>query len=492
MSDSNTSIIEPNYLGKNNENLLNNDKKNISTDTDFYFNMIANPIKIVENKKHSESSDINDIINSESDTKISSKSNSKSSSSKSTSSQSKNKNSDSKLKIENISIKNNLDQLSKPIQQQQYTQPPQVQYVQPSQSQYVQPHQLHQPQAPQPQYVQHHQLHQHQTPQQQYVQQPNIQQPQAPQQQNIQQPQFTKPTINQLINMENNTLSSQEIKLKKIELLRKLCEIKSKGYQLSKEYDFTSSLEEMEYEYELLKSFVDKRNGIRVYKNILLQATSVLEFLNDKYDPFDFHLSGWSEHVSVESDNWDDLWEEIYEKYKGKGRKMAIEIKLLYLIVVSASAFHFSKAHTSKLLGLDSLLSSNPGLLSKIINPSNKEESKFMTQQEINIEKQKEELKKKEMESKMNKQKKESTDYKFPMHIPIKESESKINISKPDKVNDILNKIHNLQGKKISNDDTQDEATSNDRLLSESTISETNKNSKNKGRKTKKSSISIL
>ena len=97
-----------------------------------------------------------------------------------------------------------------------------------------------------------------------------------------------KSCINQTYKKE---LTPQEMRLKKIEMLRKLCEIKTKGFALSKEYDFNSSLEEMEYEFDLLKSFADKRNGVKIFKGGLLQAVSVIEFLNDKYDPFDFHLS---------------------------------------------------------------------------------------------------------------------------------------------------------------------------------------------------------
>ena len=160
-------------------------------------------------------------------------------------------------------------------------------------------------------------------------------------------------------------LNPQEIKMKKIELLRKLSEIKSKGYQLSKSYDFNSSIEEMEYEYELLRSFADKRNGIRLYKNILLNATSVVEFFNEKYDPFSFKLSGWSEHMSVEVDSYDDVIEELYEKYRGTGKGMAPEIKLLLLIMASASAFHFSKSTFQKIPGLDGVLKSNPDLVAK-------------------------------------------------------------------------------------------------------------------------------
>ena len=262
---------------------------------------------------------------------------------------------------------------------------------------------------------------------------------------------------------------NQDLRIKKIELLRRLSEIKSKGYQLSKEYDFNSSIDEMEYEYDLLKSFADKRNGVKIIRNGLLQAISVVEFLNDKYDPFDFHLSGWSEHISVEIDSWDDVLEEIFEKYKSSGRQMAPEIKLLYLLIASASAFHFTKSYASKLPGLDQLLSSNPNLLSSIIN-NNKEKSKFITQQELNIRNQKEILKKEDKIT--NKQ-----------NTHIQKNQPTINIKTPEEVRKILNKIHNKDNKDTQDSTTQEEVSSNP----ESTPS-----IPKRGRKPKyKSSISI-
>ena len=148
--------------------------------------------------------------------------------------------------------------------------------------------------------------------------------------------------------------------MKKIELLRRLSELKTKGYELSKSYDFNSSIDEMEYEYDLLKSFANKRNGIKLYKNILLNTVSAVEFLNDKYDPFEFELNGWSEHMSVEADSYDDVLEELYEKYKGTGKKMPPEVKLLMLIIASASAFHFSKSTFKNLPGVEKVLQNNP------------------------------------------------------------------------------------------------------------------------------------
>ena len=510
MSDSETSSseVKVKYQNSNSEKLIedkSNDKKPQTTDTDYYFGMIANPSKIINKpkSKSSESSELDNLLkdtdsdkSSSSSIKSSKKSNSRNSSETSSSTDtSKKSNSDSKPTYDkiNISPKN-------------------------------------QPQIPV------------------FKHQPNQISPDS-------KPQISTSSVK--LNIPNTAdikpeepakpLTQQEIRMKKIELLRKLCEIKAKGYQLSKDYDFNSSLEEMEYEYELLRSFADKRNGVKIFKNGMLQAVSVIEFLNDKYDPFDFHLSGWGEHMSVELDSWEDVLEEIYEKYKGTGKKMAPEIKLLYLIIASASAFHFSKSQAAKFPGLDSVLSSNPGLLSKIMNPGKAESSQFMTPQELNIEKQREELKKKEADNKQKtqqqqmqqqqyiqqlqsqlerqndmlqnqqNQKPSETNNKmfeaalnsnmfssnepqasniktgtFPSSIPASQLRPVVlDIRAPDQVKDILNRIHNLQPSTIkpSNTETQDESSSNnDRLVSDTTLSE----SKKKGRKPKKSSISIF
>lgn len=478
MADSETSssnVVE--YQNSNGQSLLENKdnvKKQLTTDTDYYFNMIANPSKIIQKKStESESSEMNNIIK-DSDSSSSSKSSSSKSSKSSRSSKSNHSSknsSDSRPKYESISIT---------------------------------------PPKPQPNIS---------------FSQPKTNMGQAP--------------VTEVKTEEPKVLTSQELRMKKIELLRKLCEIKSKGFELSKDYSFDSSLEEMEYEYELLKSFVDKRNGVKIFKNGLLQAVSVIEFLNDKYDPFDFYLSGWGEHMSVEVDNWEDVFEEIYEKYKGTGKKMAPEVKLLYLIVSSASAFHFSKSQSSKLPGLDSILASNPGLLSKIMNPGKGESSRFMSPQELNLEKQKELMKKKDADAKQQQNSQQNyirqlqeqlqkqndiilkqnsvieqtkqygtlnptvsvgstsephaSNYKpIPPPIPASQLRPNVpNIRAPDQVKDILSRIHSLQPSTITatNTETQDETSSNDRLVSDVTLSESKKKG---GRKPKKSNISIM
>lgn len=472
MSDSETSSsdIKVKYQNSRGDNLLedkSNEKKPQSTDTDYYFGMIANPSKITAKAKSAtETSELGGMLKS-TDSESSRKSSSRDSTSKSSSSS--RKSSESKVKYEPINIA--------PVSQTNFFKPPV-----------------------------------------------------APVLNNTSQPVATT------IDEKPKPLTQQEIRMKKIELLRKLCEIKAKGYQLSREYDFNSSLEEMEYEYELLRSFADKRNGVKVFKNGLLQAVSVIEFLNDKYDPFDFQLSGWGEHMSVEVDSWEDVLEEIYEKYKGSGKKMAPEVKLLYLLIASGSAFHFTKSQSNKLPGLDSMLASNPALLSKIINPGKNESSQFMTPQELNIEKQREELRKREAESKqrmqqqqMNQQayieqlqnqiqkqnemltkKSEPASYGagfgnfsgepqpanskngLPKQVPSNQLRPNIpDIRAPEQVKNILDRLHNINPSNMrSNTDTQDELSSNnDRIIEESTVSESNKR---KQVRKKKSNISIF
>ena len=451
------------------------DNKNPTTDTDFYFGLIANPNKLIQNKQKSESSEIVAEIESSSNNS----NNSNNSKNSKNSSKSSNFSIKSSPKYEKINISNHIPyQATQNNIPHQQTMPNNIPHQQTMPNNI--PHQQTMPNnIPHQKTMPNNIPHQKTTPN-------NIPHQQAPTNHTL---------ISNNCQIQQTQLTPQEIKMKRIELLRKLSEIKTKGFQLSKEYDYNSSIEEMEYEYELLKSFVDKRNGVKIFKNSLLQAVSVVEFLNDKYDPFDFHLSGWGEHMSVEVDSWEDVLEELYEKYKGSGRKMAPEIKLLYLIIASASAFHFTKTYASKLPGLDKLLASNPSLLSNIIN-SKKEKSQFMSQQEINIEKQKDLLKNKDIEKdKYIDQLKQKIDEqqdiinKQPTWVSAASSKPPPNntIRVPNQVKDILNRLHNI---KPTNTDTQDDISSNnDRIISDTTLSD---GKKKVGRKPKKSSISVL
>jgi hypothetical protein len=249
----------------------------------------------------------------------------------------------------------------------------------------------------------------------------------------------------------------------------------------------------MEYEYDLLKSFTNKRNGVKLYKNILLNTVSAIEFLNDKYDPFDFELNGWSEHMSVEADSYDEVLEELYEKYKGSGKKMPAEMKLLMLIVASGSAFHLSKSTFKNLPGVDKVLQNNPDLIAKMINPK-KETSQFMSEQEINLEKQKQMiLEREKAQKKSNNLPPQKMNSFFNNNFsPYNKEPISSGIKAPLNVQEILNKLHNSDKNKSVVTETQEESSSNnDRIVGNSDISSSMNSSEKKTGKKQKSIMTI-
>ena len=423
-SETSSEIKSIKYLDKNGNQLdTKTEIKRQTTDTDYHFGLIANQDKLFTLKSES-SSDLNNVVNS-SDVRRSSTS----SISKKSHASSKKSISSSKSRINNVNL--NSPNTNKKPPNSSFV-PPNSSFVPPNSS-FVPPNSSFVP------------------PNSSFI--PNV----AP---------TTIPSVQ---------LSAQELRMKKIELLRRLSEIKAKGYALTKEYDFNSTIEEMEYEYGLLKSFADKRNGVKIYKNILLNGISLVEFFNDKYDPFDFKLKGWSEHMAVEVDSYEDIFEELYEKYKGSGTGMPPEVKLVLLILASGGAFHFSRTQLGGMPGVSSVAT---GMINKMMAPK-KTNSQFATPQEINLEKQKQMLREKEKE--MKQQKVNNNHSSMSRDAP--------DIRAPENVQDILSRIKHIQQNNNLNNtsDTQEESAVNDRLVSDSTLSE----NKKRGRKPKKSLITI-
>ena len=145
-------------------------------------------------------------------------------------------------------------------------------------------------------------------------------------------------------NFEYNNLDERSKKFKKMEKLAKLIELKNRGFNLTKNYNLDSNYEEMCFEIEHWSNYQMKKDGVELGKSFLMNAVTAIEFLNDRYDPFSFKLNGWSEQVKVNSDNYNDVFGELYEKYKTSGKKIEPEIKLLLMLSASAVTFHASKS----------------------------------------------------------------------------------------------------------------------------------------------------
>jgi hypothetical protein len=158
-------------------------------------------------------------------------------------------------------------------------------------------------------------------------------------------------------------LSKEEMLKEKFKLLRKLEELEQKGVQLTKRYSMDSSYQEMKGEYDTQMEERERHNSMKFQGKMLLACITGLEFLNNKFDPFDLKLDGWSEQVNENINEYDEIFGELHEKYKSKA-KMSPELKLLFQLGGSAIMLHMTNTmFKSALPGMDDIMRQNPELM---------------------------------------------------------------------------------------------------------------------------------
>ncbi len=163
-------------------------------------------------------------------------------------------------------------------------------------------------------------------------------------------------------------LSRDEMLREKFKYLRKLEALEKKGVELSKKYSMESSLQEMMGEYETIMDEKTKQNSVKFQGNMLMAVINGIEFLNNKFDPFDIKLDGWSDQVQENITDYDDIFGELHEKYKSKA-SMAPELKLLFQLGGSAMMVHMTNTmFKSSMPGMDDILRQNPDLMRSFQN----------------------------------------------------------------------------------------------------------------------------
>ena len=158
-------------------------------------------------------------------------------------------------------------------------------------------------------------------------------------------------------------LSPEEVLKEKFGFLRKLEALEAKGVKLTKKYSMDSNLQEMKGEYEMIISEKEKSNSVKFQGKMLMAAITGIEFLNNRFDPFDVKLDGWGEQVNENIDDYDEIFAELHEKYKSKA-KMAPELKLLFQLGGSAIMVHMTNTmFKSAMPGMDDIMRQNPELM---------------------------------------------------------------------------------------------------------------------------------
>lgn len=158
--------------------------------------------------------------------------------------------------------------------------------------------------------------------------------------------------------------AEQELNEKK-EILYQMDRLESKGFRLPRKFSLQSELEEMRVEFNRILREKEVDASIRFQRKMMMALVTGVEFLNTRFDPFDLKLDGWSEQIHENLTDYDDIFEELHEKYKATGKKMAPELRLLMSLSGSAFMFHLTNSMFKQqpLPGVEQVLRSNPDLM---------------------------------------------------------------------------------------------------------------------------------
>ena len=170
----------------------------------------------------------------------------------------------------------------------------------------------------------------------------------------------------EMSSVQEKKMSYEEIQQEKQKILFNLERLQKQGYPPSKKYSMASAYEDLNYEYERLKKQRDVEKSIKFSRKMLMACTSGIEFLNNRFDPFDLRLDGWSENMMENVSDYDEVFEELHDKY-GESVKMAPELKLISMVAGSGFMFHLTNSlFKSATPDLKDILKQNPDIMKNI------------------------------------------------------------------------------------------------------------------------------
>ena len=153
-----------------------------------------------------------------------------------------------------------------------------------------------------------------------------------------------------------------EMLKEKQDLLFKLNRLQKLGMPVSQKYTMSSKLEDIKSEFLGLKSQRDLQNSVKFQRKMMMAVVTGVEFINTKFDPFDVKLDGWSESVHENVNDYDEIFEELHDKYKEKA-KMAPETKLFFSLAGSAFMFHLTQSLFKTSPAIGDVMQQNPELM---------------------------------------------------------------------------------------------------------------------------------
>ena len=154
----------------------------------------------------------------------------------------------------------------------------------------------------------------------------------------------------------------------KADLLNKLTRLEKKGFAVNKRLNAYSSVQELRTEYKRITYSIEVDQSVKFSRRMLVACVTGLEFLNKRYNPFEIQLEGWSESVMENMDDYDGVFEELYNKYKTK-MSVAPEVKLIMMLGGSAMMFHLTNSmFKAAIPNMNDVMKQNPDLVKSMMD----------------------------------------------------------------------------------------------------------------------------
>ena len=162
-------------------------------------------------------------------------------------------------------------------------------------------------------------------------------------------------------------MSERDKLRKKKMMLKRLEEWRAKGLVSGSHFSNETPYEEVEDEYETALEDKKKGESKKLYSWWFMTFVNTVEYANAAFNPFDINLDGWGEQVNDDIDSYDEIFGELYDKYKGG--KLSPEIALLLRLGFSAAVVNFTnRALSSATPGFNDVIRQSPELMKMFTN----------------------------------------------------------------------------------------------------------------------------
>ena len=152
----------------------------------------------------------------------------------------------------------------------------------------------------------------------------------------------------------------------KHDIMCKLLKLEKAGYVFSRRLTMASSYDDLLFEFRRLIKQKTLDSSIKWYRKGLMFTAVGAEKLCDLWNPLKIRLKGWSENTMENIHDYDDIFEELNDKYGGFS-SFPPELKLLGLFFGSAFMFHLSSSLMSSFdPDIKDILRNNPDIAASL------------------------------------------------------------------------------------------------------------------------------